>query len=135
MEEKALYLSECTLVMKGIEPGLYVFSGYSKQEPQGKTYLATLLNRCKEHGDPVSSFTYTDVVRGLRPLAVCRTTDEVILLDRYDLYTGQFADDILTLAQHAAVLVAAQAPHFLPAKFKRCILDWEEQDRFRLFGA
>lgn len=66
MEEKALYLSECTLVMKGIEPGLYVFSGYSKMEPQG---------------------------------------------------------------------VAAQAPHFLPAKFQRCILDWEEQDRFRLFGA
>lgn len=135
MEERILHLSACTLVLQGIKPGLYSISGYSAKEPQGKTYLATLLNRCKDNGDPVSSFTYTDAVSGLRPLAVCRTTDEVILLDRYDLYAKRFPDDVLTLAQHTAVFVAAEAPYLLPAKFQLCILDWEERDRFRLFGA
>ena len=67
MEEKILRLSACTLVLQGIKPGLYSISGYSYNEPQGKTYLATLLNRCKDNGDPVSSFTYNDVVSGLRP--------------------------------------------------------------------
>ena len=132
MNGKILCMPGCTLVLENFDVGLYIFDN---EGSTGKTYLATMLNRCKNVGEPVSSFTYADVLQGRRPLDVCKTTDEVVVLDRYDMYAHRFEDDVLTLAQNTVVLVDAKVTIPLFMRYGMCILHWEGMECCRVFGS
>ena len=77
-----------------LENGIYVFLPYSAT---GKTYLKKQLEYCRGLGDNVVAYTYSDLKRGLSLQAsidALGANPDVIMLDRYDLYSTKFWDII-----------------------------------------
>jgi hypothetical protein len=66
--------------------GVYIFDNESAT---GKTRLAKLLLEYQSYGQPVSSYTFSDISLG-RPIEAALDSDKfkVIMLDRYDMYNG-----------------------------------------------
>lgn len=98
-----------------LEPGLYLFDGNSST---GKTYLCKLLKQLRGRGEPVDGYTYADARRiglreYLRGLDLPSQDIRVLLLDRYDMYAGQFCDVIAELREHCVVLLDCKLDHHL----------------------
>lgn len=73
-----------------LENGIYVFLPYSAT---GKTYLMKQLEYCRGLEDNVIAYTYSDLRRGLSLQAsidALEANPDVIMLDRYDLYSTEF---------------------------------------------
>ena len=86
-----------------LEPGIYVFDN---QSATGKTRLAKLFSKYQAYGEPVASYTYNDKLKGLSLLDLLKNNKyEVILLDRYDLYNGEYTDAIEKYSKEAVVLI------------------------------
>lgn len=90
-----------------LEPGIYIFQCSSAA---GKTYLAKQLKLLRQAGEKVDSFTWYDTKRG--GLAQTLTMSDfpmedlkVLLLDRYDRYSGSFVDEIQKLSKTCIVLI------------------------------
>ena len=81
------------------EPGIYAFSNL---DSCGKTYLASLLNKLRNR-ERVDSYAYPapfDPAKLLDP-----EKRDLVMLDRYDMYAGQGAEEILAFAQSGIVLI------------------------------
>ena len=86
-----------------LEPGVYVFDN---QSATGKTRLAKLLSEYQAYGEPVVSYTYNDKLRGISLMDFLKDNNyKVILLDRYDLYNGDYAETIIKYSKDAVVLI------------------------------
>lgn len=88
-----------------LENGIYVFLPYSAT---GKTYLKKQLEYCRGLGDNVVAYTYSDLARGLSLRAsidALGANPDVIMLDRYDLYSTKFWDIINKYAKESIILL------------------------------
>ena len=131
MGEEVLQASMFSLALRNVNTGLYVFLNESAT---GKTCLKRLLDKCRSFGEPVSAFSYGDVIYGLRPLDLCKPTDRVVLLDRYDMYAGQFDEDVRLLAENTTVFVDAKSVAGYPVKHQLCMLHMDDPNHFRITG-
>ncbi len=83
----------------------------------GKTYLVSILKFLKGGGEPVMSLTHNDVCNGEELSYFIKYKDyKVVMLDRYDMYSGRFEDEIFELGKTAIVLLDAKLmPLFKPS--------------------
>lgn len=86
-----------------LEPGIYLFPNISAS---GKTYLHDLLRQAGIAGFPVATYTYNDKLEG-RPVDKIFVPDKykVLFIDRYDMYTGDYAELIKQCANNSVILV------------------------------
>lgn len=86
-----------------LEPGIYVFDN---QSATGKTRLAKLLSEYQAYKEPVVSYTYNDKLKGISLTDYLKGNEyKVILLDRYDLYNGDYAETIMQYSNEAVILI------------------------------
>jgi hypothetical protein len=85
-----------------LDNGIYIM-GYNSGE--GKTYLAKCISSITSRKDFIClSYNNFSYVSSLYELAENRRAS-LIILDRYDMYNGTFADDILRLKDKAIILI------------------------------
>lgn len=86
-----------------LENGVYIFDNESAT---GKTRLCGLMKKYQSYGEPVASYTYSDLNLGI-PIESILVPDKyrVIMLDRYDMYEGAGAEKILECAETSIVLI------------------------------
>lgn len=83
--------------------GLYQFNS---QSSTGKTWLYNCLKDFSLAGENVVAYTYNDYLQNVSLLHLLKNkSPEVVLIDRYDMYLGEFKDLILELSKTAIVLV------------------------------
>lgn len=91
-----------------LDNGIYVFDCESAT---GKSYLADRLRLLRSIGEPVDSFSFSDVAKFGNPDSALSGVDfsmeelKVILFDRYDQYAGKFTDTINKLKSRCIVLI------------------------------
>lgn len=86
-----------------LESGIYVFDNESAT---GKTRLAKMLAEYQAYGEPVISYTYNDYLKGISLNNMIKNKKyEVIMLDRYDLYNGEYSDIIREFSKDTIVLM------------------------------
>ena len=80
----------------------------------GKTYLCNAFKYLGSHGYPVRGYDYEDYLDG-KYLKSYINNDNVkyIFIDRYDLYTNEFLDDIQELGKNCVVLIDIKRLHVL----------------------
>lgn len=93
----------------GLLNGVYYFKIHSGV---GKSRLAKLLKSYSLDGDDVVSYTYTDKALGipLNHFINKVTNPRLLLLDRYDLYNGDFKEEIEEFAKTGVVLIDIKGP-------------------------
>lgn len=88
--------------------GIYVFQ---KESGAGKSYLAERLHALRSVGEPVDSFSFSDLKKFGSPEEALSGVDftlrelKVVLFDRYDMYVGKFTEDLQALSKTCVVLV------------------------------
>ncbi len=99
-----------------LDAGIYVFPPKSAS---GKTFLYYTL---KDIGsfERVTAYTYGDG-RNLAELLTSGTLD-LILLDRYDMYSGMCTDEIRAFSKHGVVLIACKS-NWPRLPMKMCSID------------
>ena len=86
-----------------LAPGIYVFPNMSAS---GKTYLHDLLRQAGVAGYAVSTYTYNDFLEGRDIMNVFRPEKyKVILVDRYDMFEGNFVEEINKCKDNSVVLI------------------------------
>ena len=102
-----------------LEPGVYVFPCASAE---GKTYLATILEKFRNYKEPVRAYSYSDFNDGV-PLSSVLDPEryQVVLLDRYDLYYGEGVEDIKAFAKKSILLIDCKRIFDL-CEYRSCIL-------------
>jgi len=91
-----------------LDNGVYIFDAKSST---GKTYLAILLKRLRGAGEPVDSFTYADSKRVNTLTEALSGKDftvqqlRVIMLDRYDMYSDLYVDELDKLRENCVILI------------------------------
>lgn len=80
----------------------------------GKTYLCNAFKYLGSHGYPVRGYDYEDFLYG-NSLKNYINNDSVkyVFIDRYDLYTNKFLDDIQELGKTCVVLIDIKRLHAL----------------------
>lgn len=88
-----------------LEPGLYIFTPDSAT---GKTYLAKTLCKLAEEDSSIFVYSYADYLRA--PLPNLRLK-KVVVLDRYDMYSGdeRIPEVVTEASRYAVVLLDAKA--------------------------
>ncbi len=131
MEDIVLDLGQFSVSLKDMGKELYVFNSESGT---GKTYLRKVLEKCHVYGKPVSAYSYETALLGLRPLDVCKPTDKLVVLDRYEMYQDEYDDDVCTLAENTCVLADTKICAFLPVPYRLCTLHMDGPNVFRIVG-
>ena len=85
-------------VKVNLEPGIYEADNESAT---GKTWLCNLLKQYHAYGQPVAGYTYNDYKEHL-PLP---SDVKLLVMDRYDMYNGAFAKELLALSKTAVVII------------------------------
>lgn len=99
-----------------LTPGVYLFSGASAT---GKTALATWLSKFSRYGERACSYTYNDYKQSLLIERVLNPDKyDVVVLDRYDLYYGLGAEEIVACADKMIILIDCKR-HFTLAPYER----------------
>ena len=108
--------------------GIYVFQNVSAV---GKSYLASVLRSLRSAGEPVDSFSFSDVKKfgdleqALSGIDFKMGDLRVILFDRYDQYVGAFTDIIQRLGEKCIVLIDCK--HRTKLKHvNRCVVSFNE---------
>ena len=85
------------------ECGIHTFQNESST---GKSWLAEQLQILHRMGEPVMSITYNDVLDGVieRKLEISKEC-KIIMFDRYDMYNGEYLEEMKLLAKNAMLLV------------------------------
>jgi hypothetical protein len=109
------FLKGSPKVIIDLPSGLFSFQ---RQSAAGKTYLASQLRMLRGLGEPVDSYTVEDLRRGgiYQALTAADYTAwdlKVVLLDRYDLYTQKFDDEIYRLSKTCTVLIDCKGRSYL----------------------
>lgn len=91
----------------------------------GKSYLAKLLKDYARGGEPVMSYSYDDKILGIPfDTLVKPGKQKLLMLDRYDLYYGEFTEQIKEFAKTGVVLVDVKGP--FPIASELCYLTMTE---------
>ena len=86
-----------------LDNGIYIL-GLNSGE--GKTRMCKLLHNYRKLGEPCLSYTYDDFINGVNLEALVKVVKpKVLMLDRYDMYAGEFEDIIVNTAIQAIVLI------------------------------
>lgn len=86
-----------------LEPGIYTFE---MESSTGKTRLCKELKKLQAYGEPVIGYTYNDKLSGISLEDMLkRNKCKVLMLDRYDMYEGDYADIINSVADSTIVMV------------------------------
>lgn len=109
------FLKGSPKVIIDLPAGLFSFP---RRAAIGKTYLAKQLRMLRGIGEPVDSFTVDDLRRGGLSEALSASDYtvwdlKVVQLDRYDLYTRRFDDEIYRLSKTCTVLIACRSRSYL----------------------
>lgn len=106
-----------------LDNGIYIFNNESAT---GKTRLCKRLKDLKAYGEPVDSFTYNDLLRGIRLDSVLTPVNKVILLDRYDLYKTEGYDLINKCADNSIILIDCKTPFMGSLDIEDCFIEMGE---------
>ena len=89
-----------TKIYINLENGIYTFTDYSAT---GKTRLFNLLKSYKQDNLPILLYTYSDFLdnRIINP----NNNYKLVLIDRYDMFRGNFEQELLELSKKAIVIV------------------------------
>jgi len=99
--------------------GLYVFGNKSAT---GKTRLYKELVKLKAYGNNVAAYTFNDKLLGHPIEDVLNSGAEVILLDRYDMYSGDGVEIIDQIKDKCVLLIdCKKIPDKLP-DFEGCTI-------------
>lgn len=71
----------------------------------GKTRLYHLLREYRAAKLPVAGYSYSEYMDGLRISQYLNTGLKLIIIDRYDMYNGEMASDIIELSKESIVLI------------------------------
>ena len=83
--------------------GIWVFPADSAA---GKTYLYKLFQVHYFNGKPVVGYSYHDKLLGVKlDQLVDSNKHKYLLLDRYDMYNGDYADFLIEFSKHGVVLI------------------------------
>lgn len=97
-----------------LDNGVYVFNNISST---GKTYLYNTINMYLNLDDeiPVFGLSYTDYEKGLTLAKAIKDKAKLVVIDRYDMYKGEFDKEIEELGKNGIVLVDCKSPTKLKA--------------------
>ena len=102
--------------------GVYDFRAKSAT---GKTRLAKLLKDYAADGEPVMSYSYNDKVNGVPFDSVVHPgKQKLLVLDRYDLYNGEFKEQIEEFAKTGVVLIDIKGPTSIDSEL--CYIEMTE---------
>ena len=105
-----------------LQNGIYTFRNNSGI---GKSYLVSLLKSYAADGEPVMAYTYTDMIIGVQFNNVVKPGEQKLLvIDRYDLYSDAFTEQIEKFAETGVVLIDIKGSTNLQSKL--CYLDMTE---------
>jgi hypothetical protein len=101
--------------------GVYIFNHKSAT---GKTRLAKLLDKYRTYGEPVASYTYSDVQLNKPIKSILKPGKfKLIVLDRYDMYEGLGIGLIDECAKDAIILVDCKGAFSGSGKDDWCKID------------
>lgn len=108
-----------------LEPGIYLFGNESAT---GKTRLYKELKSHMIYDGNVVAYTYNDRLLniGLDTFIKNRNPD-VIMLDRYDMYNGDYAELILNHSKHSIILIDCKGDFLVTNEDKQCFIDMSER--------
>lgn len=109
------FLKGVPKIIINLPAGLFSFQ---RESAVGKTYLSKQLRELRGLGEPVDSFSVEDLRRGNLEHALSASDMsvwdlKVLLLDRYDLYTRRFEDEIYKLGKTCTVLIDCKHSSYL----------------------
>ncbi|MDE6589090.1 MAG: hypothetical protein K2K53_01825 [Oscillospiraceae bacterium] len=99
-----------------LEPGIYLFSDGSAR---GKTYLCSLLHKLKNR-ERVDGHRYPDEFKPAELLDNAKR--DLVFLDRYDMYCGKGANEIISFAQNGGVVLIDCKSHSLFLPVEPCLI-------------
>lgn len=90
-----------------LENGIYIFN---EKSATGKTRLCKELKELRKLGEPVIGYTYGDDKLGINLLSITnKVKPKVLMLDRYDMYNGDFDNNIIAWSKDAIILIDCKA--------------------------
>lgn len=98
------------------KPGVYVFPHSSAV---GKTYLCTVLKDLSTR-ERVDSLTYSSIATIDIDKFFNSEAKDLLMLDRYDMYAGQFLDEITRFSKTGIILIACESSYHFPMNVKPC---------------
>lgn len=108
-------------IVINLEPGIYVFPNSSAD---GKTYLAMRLRQLHDD-ERVDSYTFVDRSHFGIEKVLDSSKNDVVLIDRYDMYLGEGAGAIEQFSKTGVVLIDCKSRN-LPFGGKECVLLMDE---------
>lgn len=75
----------------------------------GKSYMFDIFSKIGPLGLKCGGYTYGDYVRGLDPECVLNPPKEVVIFDRYDLYSNIFGDKLQKYRNETLILVDSKS--------------------------
>lgn len=87
-----------------LDNGLYEFSDESAT---GKTRLYKTLRDMQRYGEQVLGYSYNDLQYGtdLSSLLAQNKDIKVLLIDRYDMFYGEYAEEIIRCSKNCIVMI------------------------------
>ena len=97
-----------------LDNGVYV---YGNEGASGKTYLAKLLKRYRELGEPVAACDYSDFCNGVSLDEMLANGYKLVAIDRYDMYSSKELNSIIEKYRKDSIIlvdckVDANLPYF-----------------------
>lgn len=117
-----IHLTELTdKAFINLEPGLYLAE---KESACGKTYLCSIIEKYRERGYPVSSYTYSNVnifdIKNVLDI----NKFKLVFIDRYDMYKDMGYQEILDFVnQGGTVIIDCKEDCKLQGKCKICFIE------------
>lgn len=114
-----------------MENGLYVFTD---QSAVGKTRLYKELRSHQLDGECVMSYSYTDKLQGINLVDMLNKRKyDVIMLDRYTMYNGDGAEEIVKLRDKSIILIDCKENFNLVDDEEICCIKMT-QDKIEVFA-
>lgn len=90
-----------------VSNGVYIMDNVSAN---GKTRLAKKLQELHDYGEPVDAYIFRGTFDKERFKQALCEKNKLVVLDRYDMYKGEYKEIIDRCAQNAVILVDAKGP-------------------------
>lgn len=104
-----------------LQNGIYVFNSESAI---GKTRLYKELRRNQQYGEAVASYSYEDYLLGV-PISnvLIPNKYKLIMLDRYDMYSGEGADLISLCKNNSIILIDCKSDLPFSTEYNWCTIE------------
>lgn len=94
-----------TIEVYGEKTGLYRFQNSSST---GKTYLCKILKQYNTYGEQTDGYDYYDYNSGRQISSLLGRGLKLVIIDRYDAYNGEQAEDIIKLSEECIVILSCK---------------------------